>query len=248
MRPYVFIILTIISFKSIHYAYCDIKNGYEFEIKLADQCLRNIDSLMEICTDDDQMVKLKMHRKRIEYKRKEYQKKYLITHRILKKFKDIAPEIYYTVDRIRDYEKNVTDIFVKIVDKSEFNQEGILATTNLAQSEKSEHRYHSEYCDGSVSVKVSNLNEWKTLEMLAHEFGHVLYQVPNLASYLDYYYKAYLKYKHSISKGHGRYDPSHQSVINTLADYSDSMRNYLSTNKKGVESAYCEIAIPAHIQ
>ena len=59
----------------------------------------------------------------------------------------------------------------------------------MDQSSDDKDAYQSEYGKFTVSVKV-----WivpRALLVLAHELGHVKYQVPNLASYFEFYKKHY---------------------------------------------------------
>ena len=69
----------------------------------------------------------------------------------------------------------------------------------------------SEFGEFTVSVKV-----WivpRALLVLAHELGHVKYQVPNLASYFVYHKKHYYNTSTPNSIGHNIEDPSGQSAI-----------------------------------
>ena len=64
-------------------------------------------------------------------------------------------------------------------------QHGASGTTNIAHLESDKNIYSSEYGAYTVSIKIASVN--KALLLLAHEFGHAKYQVPNLESYFNYY-------------------------------------------------------------
>ena len=57
--------------------------------------------------------------------------------------------------------------------------------------ENDKDAYVSEYGPFSVSIKVWIVT--RALLVLSHEFGHVKYQVPNLASYLEFHRTHYMK-------------------------------------------------------
>ena len=71
--------------------------------------------------------------------------------------------------------------------------------------------YISEFGEFTVSVKV-----WivpRALLVLAHELGHVKYQVPHLASYFVYHKNHYYNTPTPNSIGHDAEDPSGKSAI-----------------------------------
>lgn len=114
----------------------------------------------------------------------EYISCYEITQNLLNEFKTIAPALYAEIAEIKDFKGRQTDVYVKLIprDRSQVKAAG---TTSLAHSAHDEHLYYSKYGNGTVLVIIWIIN--KALYVLAHELGHVLYQVPNLKSYLEFH-------------------------------------------------------------
>jgi hypothetical protein len=70
----------------------------------------------------------------------------------------------------------------------------------------------------------------KALWVLSHEFGHVLYQVPNLASYVDFHKDNYLSRIHDVNRvGHNPNDPSGKTAtdfeVRFRKNYSAFIKN-----------------------
>ncbi len=182
-----------------------IRNGYEIEIRQAEIVLSNLQKMSENIQFGQQVTFERKEKLESEINRiKEYIVLYQLTESLLKQFKMIAPDLYREIDTIKDLNKQSVDVFVKFLTIDNMPI-GINGTTNVGQSQQDFNTYSSEYGSGTVSVKIVIRN--KSLRLLAHELGHVKYQVPNLASYVKFYHK---KYHHvrSIAKGHHPNDPS----------------------------------------
>ena len=117
---------------------------------------------------------------------------------------------------------------------------GVGGTTNVLQSANNQNTYCSEYGDHTVSVKIAIL--YKSLRLLAHELGHVNYQVPNLAAYAKYYVKHYSD-SDSKLKGHNSKDPSAQQVklfekrfIEQLQVFSKDHKNKIASPRVLLET------------
>ena len=97
------------------------------------------------------------------------------------------------------------DVYIKFVpiDGTSVKAWGL---TYMDQSSDDKDAYQSEYGKFTVSVKVWIVR--RALLVLAHELGHVKYQVPNLASYFEFYKKHYENTPAENSLGHDDDDPS----------------------------------------
>jgi len=95
--------------------------------------------------------------------------------------------------------------------------------------ENDKDAYLSEYGAFTVSVKI-----WivpKALLVLSHELGHVKYQIPNLASYMNYHKKCYKEVSNYI--GHNADDPSGNTAIETEKLFRKEHAYFLrNTNEK----------------
>jgi hypothetical protein len=71
----------------------------------------------------------------------------------------------------------------------------------------------------------------RALLVLAHEFGHVKYQVPNLASYMSFYKKRYNNVLKTNSIGHDVDDPSGKSAIQSGNRFQKNFASTVSLGK-----------------
>ncbi len=89
----------------------------------------------------------------------------------------------------------------------------------MSQVKNDPDGYLSEYGDHTVSVKIWIVNN--ALLVLAHELGHVKYQVPHLAHYFEFYKKNYFGIMNDSNHiGHNPSDPSGKSA-NNMKNYSE---------------------------
>ena len=192
---------------SCNSSFSEIKNGYEKDILMLKQSLKN---LTEILMEEKDLSA--MERRKIESKVEtlvNHISFYDLTETLLKQFRLIAPKLYAEVDTICDQKRRPVNIYVKFVplDATKVKAWGI---TYINQVENDKDAYLSEYGAFTVSVKI-----WivpTALKVLSHELGHVKYQVPHLASYIDYHKK---NYTDALSNyiGHNADDPSGTMAI-----------------------------------
>jgi len=159
-----------------------IKNGYEKEINGVKESLS---SLTNMLASEISMPTSKRHQIRANIaKLSEYIMYHQLTEELLDQFELIAPKLFASIDSIEDIRGKRVTVYVRFASEMEM-QSGAHGTTNLNQSPHDPSLYSSEYGDGSVSVKIASVT--KSLTLLAHEFGHVSYQIRNLESYsIDY--------------------------------------------------------------
>ena len=188
--------------------FAEIKNGYEKEIHGVRASLRSLREMLEsnktlsIFQKGEINSKIQTLKKFISY--------YELTENLLQQFRTIAPDLYNETDTIKDKKGRVVDVYVKFIPEMEM-QNGISGTTNIAQHENDKDAYLSEYGAHTVSVKISTVK--KALLLLAHEFGHINYQVPHLASYIEFHAEFYQdRVVNSKQKGHNSNDPGGQAA------------------------------------
>ena len=106
-------------------------------------------------------------------------------------------DLYNEIDTIKDIKGRAVNVFVKFIptDATEVKAWG---TTYMRQVENDQDGYLSEYGELTVSVKIWIVNN--ALLVLAHELGHVKYQVPNLANYFEYYRKNYFSIMNELQR------------------------------------------------
>jgi hypothetical protein len=198
MKTYV--LVTIFYLLITFFVSGEIINGYRKDIQTARASLNNLTALPQ-----DRNVKTRVERAQqfISY--------FELTEKLLGQFKTMVPVLYNQIDTLRDHTGRPVDVYVKFVPKSEI-QTGTLATTNIDQLANDKHGCYSSYGPHTVSIKIVAVKH--SLLIVAHEFGHVKYQVPNLAAYIDFFSRHYQGYHMKANYlGHKPNDPSGQSAI-----------------------------------
>jgi hypothetical protein len=209
----------------------EVKNGYETEIKGMRESLKALTTLLNEDTNlslsqraamKDNINELVEH---ISY--------FELTEELLRQFKNIAPEMYNEINSLTDVTDQPVTVFVKFVPETEM-MGGVAGTTNIAQDEKNKNIYRSEYGPHTVSVKIASVT--KSLILLAHEFGHVKYQVANLATYLEFYLVRYQNETfNSKYIGHNSNDLSGQAAIEYEKQFRVLYIEYLNLNEVKLE-------------
>lgn len=225
MKNYVLAINAALWLLCSHCAHSEIVNGFANDLALANQSLENLKTVLK-ATHDETLIKcVQRYLRMAERKRDDLYKQYRSTQALLNRFKSIDPQTYAAINSITDFEGHPTDIYVKVVKRGEMETSTMAGTTNLAQSSQSQHCYRSAYGDRSVSISICYGTQSRLLRTLAHEFGHVMYQVPNLRAYMEYYKMTYSG-PQGEGRGHNLDDPSHQSVLTTMGAFRASRKNY----------------------
>jgi hypothetical protein len=181
----------------------DIRNGYAPDLPAARECLRALNRrLMENADMPDP------ERRRINAARKkhlEFIANYELTEALLRQMQMISPEMYYEMNQLKDRRGRVTDIYVRFIPEERASVL-LSGVSYFHSSQKDEDASHSRFGEFSVSIDV-----WiceTALHLLAHEFGHAKYIVPNLADYRRYYAGIYKQSKIGSSLGHHASDDS----------------------------------------
>jgi hypothetical protein len=163
----------------------EIKNGYGIIIADARRELENINQLLaggSLSPHQKQELKTKtrMLENIIEY--------HEVTKKLLLLFSMISPDLYNPIDTIKDCKGRPVDVYVKFLPVEEMDNH-VGGTTNILQSDHDEDAYCSKYGPNTVAVKIVTVKH--SLIIMAHEFGHISYQVPNLRIYQKFYSKQY---------------------------------------------------------
>lgn len=179
-------VIVILLFLMLNSAWAKLRNGYEKDIRNVREKLKNYSEILSASNNLSAWEKRSM-KKSIEDLRI-YQSYYELTEELLKQFKSISPSLYNQIDSIKDAKGRFTDVYVKFIPREEAT---IMAggVTYMSRSDRDKDASFSEYGKHSVSIKIWLFNE--ALFALAHELGHVNYQVPNLKTYTEYYQEVY---------------------------------------------------------
>jgi len=185
-------------------SFAAIKNGYEKDIMSAWQSLRALQILLSssksLTASQMQLLKIKIDQ------HVDFIGNYQLTEQLLEQFRLISPGLYSEIDSIKDKIGRPVEVYVKFV-HANLLPEPFSAFTRIEQHKDDETCFLSEYGINTVSISVAI--EKKSLRLLAHEFGHVRYLVPNISVYLKYfinYYRSIMPA--STLVGHYPGDPS----------------------------------------
>lgn len=215
----------------------EVKNGYDPEIKGMLESLKSLTALVNANNNLSLFQRAAMNDK--INKLIEYISYYELTETLLHQFKDIAPAMYDEIDNLKDKTGQPVIVFVKFVPE-EVMQHGAAGTTNLDHLANDSNIYQSEYGPHTVSVKIASVT--KALILLAHEFGHSVYQVTHLSTYFEYYSMHYQnKTFNSKYIGHNSNDPSGQMAIAYESAFRDQYVNFLKDRSNKVENPFAFI-------
>lgn len=224
--------LALVSMFVMCNVYGEIKNGYENQINGARETLKNLSALLW-ASDDLSLIQLR------EIKSKKqtvanYIAQYELTESLLKQFQIMAPDLYHEINEIKDNHGRSTDVYVKFIlsEQATIQAGGI---TYLDQVPGDPHTYRSEYGEHTVSVKIWIMDN--ALFVLAHEMGHIKYQVPNLSYYVAYYK---MTYPPAITEpnyiGHNINDPSGLSALSFHKRFCHAYSNSLKQKTSSLET------------
>lgn len=180
-----------------------ILNGYAPEINGARRSLEYLENLL-------QQRQLGFHERKTLKLRirtlKNFITGYEYTEKQLRQFRLVAPAISNNIDALKDFIGRPVDVYVKFASRDAMKNE-IMGLTQIDRLDDDRHCTSSEYGINTVSIVVRHGHT--SLLTLAHEFGHVQYEVPNLAHYAEIYQKRYVDVNFaSNSIGHETGDPS----------------------------------------
>ena len=217
-----------------------IKNGYATKIQETRLVLKNLNNIIS-----EDKRKLPKSQKKISARQRAKLKKTIksleqfiyyfeFTEILLEQFRSIAPELYYEIDVIVDGNGERTDVYVKFVPQ-EVMQISAKGIVYIGYKKNEFNVCHSEFGDHTVSVMVCA--ELNPLFLLAHELGHVKYEVPNISTYIEFYEKVY---KHQNWRldfiGHSSNDPSGKVAIIYEKRYRKYHKKYKKDNQEKLEA------------
>ena len=154
----------------------------------------------------------------------------LFQQRIVKqKIDSLAPELYNQIDTMKNKYGIGINVYVK------FYPDEQMCKTRLGESEvgqyfQDENICFSDYGINTVSVMI--YATMKPLNVLAHEFGHIKYIVPNLKSYKMYFKKTYVDRSfEGYFIGHYPDDNSGKMAQKYEREYRKCYKNFNMSNK-----------------
>jgi hypothetical protein len=200
----------------------EIRNGYAKDVAALRSSLK---SLKDILSGDRNLTGSERLRIRENIRMiSEHLTYHGVTETLLMRFRTISPELFNEVNNLRDAFGRSVHVYVRFLSPEDSGL-GSLGMVSVARAVSDSVGCKSEYGDGSASVRIKVTN--KALLVLAHEFGHLSYIIPNMRDYAEYYKKRY-RVKHSFGElGHLNADPSGVNAYRFEKLYRKSLFNYL---------------------
>jgi len=217
-------------------ALSQIKNGYGALAK-ADETLCNLEYLLQIDKSNKRTRNLSFSQKeKLKYEIRRVKQLMLfneITADLLGQFHMIAPGLYEEINNIKDRKGTVVTVYVKFLPhwKMKYSPSG---SAQLSYEEENDRIYTKEYGKNSVSIHIS-FHEAKVLTLLAHEFGHLKYIVPNISDYHEFYVENYSLKNGSKLIGHLLNDASNKHARDFERRFKYSKNQYRKRLKPSVD-------------
>lgn len=202
------IFASVIIFMTTQSVGAKIRNGYAQDIETA---RISIVSLQQLLKEPNLTARqVSMLSKRIR-EQQDFILCYELTEKLINQLIAISPSIYTELDSLTDKNNSPVDVYVKCV-RPYSSRTWASGITFMAQSEHDENQYVSKFGPNTVEVNIWIADN--SVFILAHELGHVTFQVRNLSSYIKFYRKTYQFHSASGKIGHHRLDESgHASII-----------------------------------
>jgi hypothetical protein len=229
MKRQFFITLTLLCLNFTNRSNAEIKNAYAVQIIEVEKCIQNLTTLLGPALSSPQRERLEKALKDASSKKEEIIRLYSETQKLIEILKAIDPFLFDRINDLKDKNGAMTDTYIKV---APYLGDRVYGLTNLGQSASDPHTHISTFGENSVLVWIAEMKPLKELYILVHELGHVLYQVPDLASYKAYFDRTYdIEEGKRQGLGHAYGDPSHKMVIGTVAGFR---RRYNGANGKEI--------------
>ena len=215
------ILVTALLFLIFPNIFAEIRNGYGKDIPVLRASLK---ALKDLLASNEQLSI--PEKKRIRQKIADLTRHltyYEVTDILLNRFRTVSYQLYAQIDQLKDAKGRSVDVYVKFLpEDSPLPSYGMVS---LVPSATDTTACTSEYGQGSASVRIRTTN--KALLILAHEFGHLSYIVPNLRPYMTYYKNIYRAASSIGELGHLHGDPSGINAYRFEKQYRLDHVNYL---------------------
>ena len=143
----------------------------------------------------------------------------------------IDPELFAEVSKVTNAEGTLTHVYVRYVSRTsrEFTQLAdnhfvAKGYTSMRQSDNNKNVCCSRYGTNTISITIAYGCDEKIA--LCHEFAHVLYVVPNLSGYMEYWNSS-----NHFNNGHNIADPSYFIQESVERSFLSRYDDYLNKAK-----------------
>jgi hypothetical protein len=210
----------------------NVINGYLREkLILEKEIKKSIELLNEAIKHKDSI----QIEKKLKKLRREYASiclKYFETEKLISEISIIDPELFDLVSKMTNAEGTLTNVYVRYVDPNSKeikylseNYFKAFGYTSVAQDKINENVCSSFYSTNTICITICKGCDEKLA--LAHEFGHVLYIVPNLKEYIDFSKDRNYFINAKSHNGHSSFDPSYPMLNSVEKSFKKKYKGYL---------------------
>ena len=209
-----------------------IKNGYEKDILQTRESLKRYSALLHASNNLTSYQRRKIEH-RIDSLVSDISN-YELTANLLEQFKVISPALYNEIDTLKDSRGKNVKVYVKFIPRVDAKID-VWGVTCMSPLGNDKEAYGSEYGKSTVSIKIWIANN--ALVVLAHELGHVKYQIPHFSTYMKYYRENYaLNMDPAYTLGHSPDDLSGKSAAQYVKRFRKEYSYFLKMRKEKLQS------------
>jgi hypothetical protein len=230
------VIALIIVLSAQFSAKSNIINGYLRDVQLLELEIRKATTLLNKATRKKDSVHIAKDLRKLK---KEYEKiniKFTETEELIRDIQIIDPQLYEKVSNLTNAEGTLTHVYVRYTNRTSgeirYLFEGqfkAFGYTSVIQDKKNENVCTSYFGANTINVIVCKGSDEKFV--LAHEFGHVLFIVPNLKEYILFSQDRNNSLDPVTHTGHNAYDPSNETVKSVEDSFSGKYKDYRAQEK-----------------
>jgi hypothetical protein len=215
------------------FARAEIINGFSFKKKSLEDEIKSV-----VLGLNDPKSEANSKKRKLNILRREYatiSKNFEDTQQLIEDFKAIDPLLFKRVSDLRNANGIRTNVYIRHVKLTSKESKYLYDDYNSAEAftcVRNDKNFRdiciSPYGTNTITVIIGkNCNP---LIALAHEFGHVLYIVPNLKKYSKILSSLKNKpwYHSGSGSNHNLLDPSHTFVMNIEKQFADHLNMKLS--------------------
>jgi hypothetical protein len=239
MNYYVLIIALFLC--PFYTAHASIENGFLREKLILEKKIKHNKTLLLKENDTKTSRQIERNNKQLQKKYALVYKKFAQTQELLSSLEFIDPELYAQVSKVTNAEGTLTHVYVRYVSRvsEEYtslanNHFKAAAYTSVRQSKDNENVCSSLNGTNTITITIGYGCDEK--RALGHEFAHVLYVVPNLSTYTDYWNRS-----NDFCSGHSISDPSYTFLEYIEHNFEIRYNEYLK-NMKNKDSSKLIVA------
>ena len=210
----------------------EILNGFYQKKMLLENKINHCEDQLNQTSDTKRVKQLKKELKKMHKNYAIVSRKFSETEQLLSAVKEIDPELYKRVSEITNAEGTLTQVVVQYVSRVD-DEYTIYVNSHYkadAYTSVRSNKDNSNICEsrfGTNTITITIGYGCDARKALGHEFAHVLYIVPNLASYMEYWNRS-----EDFCSGHHIDDPSFNFLEKIEGAFFQKHHEYMRRGEK----------------